>query len=365
MKQVAIIIASFLISSGCGLGQNQVVSRLDSRSFSSEQVGIVAHHANFLPNGAEVSIGLVGDQEVATLGLTRMQDTLWSTVNASSTFEIGSISKVFTSMLLANAVIEGKIQLYQTIATVLEFPLIDGKHITFRQLANHTSGLPRLPSNFDEEMAENPDNPYANYTDQDLEKYLTYELRTKNQSGAQYEYSNLGAGILGYLLTRIYRVSYETLLQEKICQTLQLTSTTSQRSSVDSLMVGGLDRHGRPTSNWDFQALAGAGALLSSVLDLAEFARFSFNQDHEVNRIVQEKTIEVNEKMAVALGWHIIDTGSKECLWHNGGTGGYRSSLAVLPRERKSVIILSNVSAFHAQSEQIDELCFALLETLN
>jgi CubicO group peptidase (beta-lactamase class C family) len=283
--------------------------------------------------------------------------------NADSVFEIGSISKVFTSILLAHAVLEKKVKLDDPVAVHLPYPLKDDAPFTLRQLANHTSGLPRLPSNL---LTPDTDqsNPYKDYGGEELREYLTDELTLESEPGSVFAYSNLGAGLLGYILAGIEGKSYRGLLQEKIFDKYEMENSSATKEDLSHLLVEGLDADGKVVSNWDFQALAGAGAILSNAKDMVRFVLAQFEEDPAL-ALARQKTFEMRENLHMGLGWHIITTESGNVLYfHNGGTGGYRSAVAINLDKKTGVVILTNVSAFNAKSGHIDNLCFELTGTL-
>ncbi len=331
--------------------------------FGADQLNIIRGAEKF-PVQTQLSIAIHQAGDTDYLGCLRGDSSLTSISNEQSIFEIGSISKVFTSMLMAVAIQEGRIRLNQPIQETLPFKLHTETPVTFKQLSNHSAGLPRLPENFFPVMAKSPDNPYQSYDNSHLEEYLKSEMKTLFPPGEKSQYSNLGAGLLGYLMERIYDQSYESLLQEKICQPLNLMMTSTKSPLAGYQEVEGQNRHGKKTSHWDFLALAGAGAVRSSVTDLMKFAEYNF-QENEINDLMQGKTMDVDGDIGVALGWHTFKLGEVVWIWHNGGTGGFRSCLAICPSQKRAVAILSNVSAFHKESDVIDQICRQLAKSIS
>ncbi len=144
-----------------------------------------------------------------------------------------------------------------------------------------------------------------------------------------------------------------------------MAATTTDRNLVENKLIKGLDYIGKEVPNWDFNILAGAGAILSDVDDLSKFAVAQFDNSNKELAITREMTFSVNDNMNIALGWHIIKTKSGDrWFWHNGGTGGYTSSMAVDTKRKTGIIILSNVSPFSKEMGNIDNLCFELMKTL-
>ncbi len=330
---------------------------------TEEKAGFIFQKTAQFPNNIELAMAIIFDGKPVFYGVKRENDTLKTTVNHRKVFEVGSITKVFTATLLAGLVLEGRISLNEDIAPYLNFELKGNPEITFEQLANHTSGLYRLPSNM--ELFTNPQNPYKAYDDEKLEEYLTEKLKLAPENEKRYNYSNLGAGLLGFVLSKIEGLGYHQMLKERIFSKYQMARSTIDNKEVENILVKGRDDKGKEVSNWDFDVFAGAGAILSSAEDLSKFAMAQFDEGNEELGLTRKSTFSISDGQAIGLGWHITKTESRnEWVWHNGGTGGYRSCMVVDIGKKNAVVILSNVSAFHQNSNKIDELCFGLIELL-
>ena len=368
MLKKYLTLAIGLILSGFSSGQVKLAENGIENSgtkISDEKSKLIYENTKTFPNNTEFAVAVIENNKVDFIGVKRTNDTIFFHKNHQNVFEIGSISKVFTAVLLSNFVTEQKLNLDDNIQEYLDFKIKIDKKITFKELANHTSRLPRLPSNLNL-LSVNQNNPYKNYDSKKLTEYLTEKIKLNTPPGETYEYSNLGAGILGFELAKMFNSSYEKLLQEKIFKKYGMSSSTSQQEKVNTTIVKGLNPNGEITSNWDFDALAGGGAILSTVEDLSKFALAQFNKDNKELALAQQPTFTINEYMDIGLGWHILKTKSGEKLiWHNGGTGGYSSSMTLDVKNNNGIIILSNVSAFHKEMGNIDALCFALIRTLN
>ena len=146
-------------------------------------------------------------------------------LDGDTIFEIGSVTKVFTSLLLADMVQRGEVALTDPVARYLpsqvKMPERGGRQITLQDLATHTSGLPRLPSNLN---PKDPANPYADYSVDQLYQFLSGYQLTRD-IGSQSEYSNLGGGLLGHVLARRAGMDYEALVKSRICEPLGMKST--------------------------------------------------------------------------------------------------------------------------------------------
>lgn len=316
------------------------------------------------PENTQLSVALVDGEKVQFYGVKRLVDSLTAIENHQNVFETGSISKVFTSTLLSSVDASHQLALDDAIQDYLELDWNTDETITFLQLANHTSGLPRLPSNLNLFQAD-PGNPYKNYDEAKLLAYLTGEVNLNATPGVQFEYSNLGAGLLGYLLGEILHSNYEALLHEKIFSKYGMSNSTTEKSNLKNELIPGLDGKGSAVSNWEFNALVGAGGILSTAEDLSKFVAAHFDPRNAELRATTQPTFSVNENMEIGLGWHIISLNDgKEAIWHNGATGGYTSSVALDLNKKVGVVVLSNVSGFNQNMREIDNLCFRLIQLL-
>ncbi len=334
-----------------------------SNKISLRQSKIISEKAKVFPDNTQLSIALIKHGKPVFYGIQIKNDSIQSVDNHLSIFEIGSMTKVFTSTLLAQLVVENKVNLDDSINGYLDILIKDNRQITFRQLSNHTSGLPRLPANM---LITDPLNPYKDYNEANLRQYLSDKMKLLSNPGEKYEYSNLGAGLLGYLVGKIEKSSYENLLQERILKKYEMNSTTTNRQLVADRLVKGLDMNGKETPNWDFSVLVGCGGMLSCTNDLSRFVLAQLYDSNKELTLTQTKTFDFNKNMDLALGWHIIkaDNGA-EWIFHNGGTGGYTSSMAIDTKKKTGVIILTNVSSFNKDMGNVDALCFELMKQLN
>ena len=117
----------------------------------------------------------------------------------------------------------------------------------------------------------------------------------------------------------------------------------------------GISANESEAENWQFNALKGAGGLISNTNDLARFISAQFSTDNKELNLTRKKTFPVTENMSIGLGWHILKPQTvEEKFWHNGGTGGFTSSISFRTTNKTGVIILSNISAMHEKSSVID-----------
>ena len=267
---------------------------------------------------------------------------------ADSVYEIGSISKVFTSLLLMDMVQRGEVKLDDPVSKYLprtvHMPARNGKEITLLDLAMHVSGLPRMPSNF---APKDPDNPYADYSVQQMYDFLSSYQLTRD-IGEKYEYSDLAVGLLGNTLALRAGTDYETLLRTRILQPLGMSSTgIVLTSDMRARLVPGHTEIQKRTSNWDLPAFAGAGGIRSTVNDMFKFLAANMGLRESplqpaMKSMLTKRRPSVKENVDVAIGWHILNRYGDDIIWHNGGTGGYHSFMGFDPKKQLGIIVLSN-----------------------
>ena len=310
-----------------------------------------------------IVVGVVGPEERRVVGYGRLTADDSREPGGDTVFEIGSITKVFTAILLADLVEEGAVELETPVQGLLgpdmTVPTRNGAEITLLHLATHSSGLPRLPSNL---QPSNAANPYADYTVAQLHEFLSsYEL--ERDIGETVEYSNLGAGLLGHVLALSQETDYETLVSTRLLEPLGMSETSiSLTSSQQERLAVGHSVQLRPVANWDLPTLAGAGALRSTVNDLLTFVEANLGLGESSLHAAMAVTHAPRRDFAppdmrIGLGWITRKGHGRELHWHNGGTGGYRSFLGFDLESRTGVVVLSN------SGDGVDDLGFHLLDS--
>lgn len=280
--------------------------------------------------------------------------------DGDTVFEIGSITKVFTSTVLADLVSRGELGLDTPVQSLLgdevRMPARNGANITLGHLATHSSGLPRLPDNFD---PADPANPYADYTVEDLNAFLSsHELA--RDIGEAVEYSNVGYGLLGHALTLGEGSDFETLIGERILEPLQMPDTAIELTpGLRERLAPGHDGRLRPAANWDLPTLAGAGALRSTVNDLLTFleANLGLRESPLQEAMELARTPRRSDPalgMDIGLGWIIASEDDRRFVWHNGATGGYASFVGFDPAAGEGIVVLSN------SAQLVDGLAYRL-----
>ena len=273
-------------------------------------------------------------------------------VDANTLFEIGSITKVFTALLFADMVNRREVSLDDPAAKYLpaghRMPERNGRPITLRDLATHRSGLPRMAD--DMQAVHHPDGPFADYDETRLLAFLDrHELA--RDAGSEWEYSNLGMGLLGYLLGRAVGSDYETLVRTRITAPLGMNDTRiSLPNSHAGRLAAPFDAYMRPVKPWDLSILAGAGGIRSTAADMLIFARAAITPTSPIaaamKTVLAVRTpIQSSRGVEQALGWPVRANRGREILLHDGQTAGFRSMLILEPAAGRAVVALSNSAA--------------------
>jgi CubicO group peptidase (beta-lactamase class C family) len=271
-------------------------------------------------------------------------------LNGDTVYEIGSMTKVFTSLILMDMVQKGEVALTDPVSKYLpatvKVPERNGRKITLQDLSTQSSGLPRMPSNF---TPKDELNPYADYSVEQMYQFISGYQLTRD-IGEKYEYSNLGVGLLGHALTLRAGKDYETLVRSRICDPLGMTNTrVTLTPEMKARLAIGHSSGMAAVPNWDIPTLAGAGALRSTANDMLTF--LAANLGYVKSPLAADMAAEVSIRrptgapnMEIAYAWHVQNKDGRSIIWHNGGTGGYRTYMGYDPKSRAGVVVLSNIS---------------------
>lgn len=266
--------------------------------------------------------------------------------DGNTVFEIGSVTKTFTALLLAQGVLAGRWTLDTPVASLVpdyRIPSRDGKPITLGLLAEQFSGLPRLPGNL---QPADLGNPYADYGHDRLKAFLAgYSL--PRDPGAAYEYSNLGFGLLGEALAQRSRLSYGALVQRVVLVPLGMDSTGVElTASMRKDLAVGHDEEGKRAEHWQFGALGGAGVLLSTGNDMLRYLQANMGLLETplvaAMHLTHEPRRDIGGDDRIGLAWMIRHTPHGDVVWHNGETGGYSSFIGWTGDGRRGVVILAS-----------------------
>jgi serine-type D-Ala-D-Ala carboxypeptidase/endopeptidase len=260
-----------------------------------------------------IVVGIIDDKCTRIIAYGKPSLASNQTVDSDTVYEIGSITKVFTATLLADMAKRGDVSLDDPISKYLpksvKTPTRNGKEITLRSLATHTSGLPRDGNIHSAKMYDSND-PLATYTVDMIYDFLSGYALTRD-IGAKYEYSNFGAGLLGHILALQAGMDYEDLVRTRICNPLGMESTRITLSpKMKAHLATGHNSFLKPVPNWQWPCMQGCGSLLSTVPDLLKFVEANLGLQKtpltavmEMTHVAQHDRGSPDEK--IALGWKV------------------------------------------------------------
>jgi CubicO group peptidase (beta-lactamase class C family) len=312
-----------------------------------------------------IAVGVVEADGSSTVAFAGDAGAGARTLGRRSGFEIGSITKTFTAILLADMVRTGKVRYDDPVSRYLpdsvRVPSRDGREITLLDLATHHSGLPGMPDNM---SPADPNNYLADYSAAQMYAFL---------SGVQpgddsYQYSNIGFGLLGHALARAANTPYEELVRERILKPLGMNGTAIElRDGPGEWMVKGHNKRGFAVPLWDLPTIAGAGALRSNLDDMMRFLAAnlrapasglerSMRATHRMQRPVADSTFLRLGHDAIGMGWQIRAVGDSRIVWKDGGTAGFQTFIGFDPGRRVGVVVLSNTAI------EVDDIGFHLID---
>lgn len=295
---------------------------------------------------------------------------------ANTLFEIASLTKVFTTSLLAVLVAEGSLSLEDKVCDLVPQAAHFPSQISLLSLATHTSGLPMLPFSMFEYLRRGRQNPLADFSNDDLLSFISGynpKPRPENQLPRQPDYSNVGTGLLGYIIARTLGVTYDEAVIDRICDPLDMHDTRITLSvEQGKRLATPHSPSGKPTSTWEMPGLAGAGALRSTGRDMLKFmaAHLELPQT-ELTKMIQTSHTLYMEMPALennwllsklstwashrlgyvgagpigmALGWVVtpLPPADFNLYWHDGLTGGYNAFAGFVKESKTGVVVLVN-----------------------
>jgi len=340
---------------------------LTETNISKPTIDIIRKYALTYPNETQFAFAIIKNDTAHFIGVKKSNEQLILIDNKDSIFEIASITKVFTSTILVNLILQDKINPDESISQSLPFKLNqsekDGKCITFKMLSNHTSGIPNLPDSIDDYVKTNPENPFVDFDNKKFELYLTNNMKLNFTPGTQYDYSNLGGALLGDLLEIITGQTYGSLLQSYVFSKYNMTSSTIDKNEVFNRIVIGHNETGTPVMNWDCNAMTSSAACLSTVSDLSKFVLANFSND-SILKFQQQRTFRVeNNAIDLAYGWQIFRGDGVVWYFHNGGSGGYHSNITMDLQKKCAVIMFANCT-YEPTERYLEKISWKILKTI-
>jgi len=325
-----------------------------------------------MPAGIQVAVALVRRGEVRFLGAEQTGAGIRPVENRGAVFQIASITKVFTAALLAREVVQGNLSLDDPVAARIGVPLKavgrDGVAMTLGHLASHTSGIAHHQPPWlgvRSWLRLHPREPWKGYDRERFERYLARELTVQSTPGTAYHYSNMGMSLLGLALSERAGKPYETLLQEGIFGPLGMQYSTTDFNRVRDRVVVGRKVDGTTYPNQDMEALTPSGGIFTSAEDMARFAAAVLGGTDPALALTQRPVFTIADREQVALGWHVYTWREGwQILNHNGGIGGYTTTLNVDPENGRAVVVLANVMNVGEHGEAVRALGRALLRII-
>ena len=332
-----------------GLSQEQFIKEIGNRYtrkayYNSVAIGVV--------NGDSSKIYTFGEIGPEMPGIP----------TKNSYYEIGSLTKLYTTLIFQDLAEEGKLDPHTPVKRFLpdsvNLTSKDSAPIRLHHLATHTSGLPRLDENYFYQRSQDiyriSQNPFKNYTKEDLYQFLN-EVIPFAKPGEKLLFSNMGMGLLGHILEKVTDKSYKQLLSEYTDKMglmdtkIQLKDTTRER-----YLLPGFNRRKREMPYWDFQVLAPVAALKSTPFDMLRFLKISMGKIKTPLTPVIQKAQNIRDSgnlkdmknVKLGYGWFKgpRKIRGEEAYWHNGQTGGFSSFITFLPEQQQGVVVLANTN---------------------
>jgi CubicO group peptidase (beta-lactamase class C family) len=298
-------------------------------------------------NGVGVVVGVIDRNGRRVIGYGRFAADDARVPDGETVFQIGSVTKAFTTLLLAEMVARGEVKLEDPAAKYLPEGVTmpaGSRPITLLDLATHRSGLPSMPTNYD--LHARPD-PYEAYTVEELHAFLSgYTL--PREPGAEAAYSNLGVALLGRLLARRAGMEYEALLTERVLEPLGMSDTSiALRADQERRLAPGHDRYLHPVRTWEMKSLPASGSLRSTANDMLEFIAAYLDED-EAGRLAAAIELQLRDHLPDVegrqpLGWGVRADG---VVQHAGGKQGYRSAVVFDPARGLGAVVLANARTY-------------------
>lgn len=315
------------------------------------------------PENASLSIGILKNGKTVFYHYGETRKGTGTLPSNRSIYEIGSISKSFTGILLAKAIEEQKVKADDDIRSYLPKSCQNLAYkqtpITLVQLANHTSGIPRLPENLTGQKNFDEKDPYRHYTKELLFNYLG-KLKLKTMPGTVSEYSNTGMALLGVILEAVYGKSYEALVKEKITEPLHMAHTYQEVPAAEQpQFCTGYDDQGHETPYWNLGDIPGCGGLRSTPEDMMLYLQANSEEKEPAVKLSHATTFQSGKYNSLGMAWHKQQNLSgDELIWHNGATYGFSSFMGFYKGKNCGVIVLSN------SGNTVDGLAIGILKAL-
>ena len=317
---------------------------------------------------AAIVVGFVEPNGTRIFSFGNMSTANNIPVNENTLFDLGSITKTFTTLLLADMIQQGIVNLTDPIEKYLpasvKVPKFNGHKITLEDLATHTSGLPFLPSNI---WVNNKVGGIfnSNYTANQMYAALSNFTLTR-EPGSKFQYSDFGLGLLGYILSLKAGVPYEQLVKDRILNVLGMNDTKitlSQDDIKNRFPVG--HRGGKEINTPIVPAVIdGAGAFRSTAADMLKYISANLGLIHtkldgaiQLQHLIRHPAIlpnPMNYTAYIALGWGVLTNFGTETITHTGAINGWNANVAFIPTKQIGVVALCSCDSTDAHMGRFD-----------
>jgi D-alanyl-D-alanine-carboxypeptidase/D-alanyl-D-alanine-endopeptidase len=361
-----------------------IAQTTDSQFATAKELSIMILNKvkKYLPD-TSIVVGIISPNGTQVYGYGNISKANSTKVNGNTIFDIASITKTFTTTLLADMVKQGLVNLDDPIGKYLpatvKIPTYNGHEITLEDLATHTSGLPDFPSGWIRNHT---------YTTQQVYSFLS-NTSLMSEPGIKANYSDIGMGLLGHILSIKAGVPYPQLVKDRILNVLGMDSTGIAMNSTAITLSDALKSRlakghiGGKEVNLEFipEAIQPAGALHSTANDLLKYLAANIGLIHtSINDILQETHLirhdypqapslhfDSNKSLSasyVGLGWFIDTNLGTEVIQHSGGIDGYSSFIGFNPTRKEGLVILCSCESKDMPSPVIESLIKLKLATL-
>lgn len=294
-----------------------------------------------------IIVGIVNEDGRAYFSYGQTSFENGSVPDEHTVYEIGSVTKPFTGTLLAEMAARGEVSLDDPVKSLLpksvEVPERNEIQISLRHLATHTSGLLNNPPLIEQ---GDPVNPFANFGKEDLYEFLN-DYQLPRHPGGEFEYSNLGVGLLGHALARRLGLSYEEAMRNRVLRPLELEDTTITPSPEQEVRRATGHTGVVPRPPFSMKVLVGAGGLVSTASDMLTFLEHQIGiRESELSSVLSDtqkaRVSAGSPELSVGLCWFVISSGSIRIVWHTGGTMGHTTFVGFNRQTRTGVVVFTN-----------------------
>jgi len=348
----ALIAALPLYVGGCA-ADHQAAASTAGWSVPSDSAIAALLAERMQQNGVGMVVGVIDGERrsVVAHGVTGADQV---PLNGATVFQLGSLTKVITTLLLAEMVARGDVGLDDPVSSLLppEVSMVEvGRPITLRDLATHTSGLPSMPDNVD--IHGQPD-PYEAYTVDQLWSFLS-SFKPERAPGTAYEYSNLGVSLLGRALALRMGTTYEALVKERVLTPLDMNSTSITLTPEQLVRLApGHDPYLQPIRTWEMATLQASGSLRSTADDMLRLLQVYLGKAEDPH-LREAVKLQLSEGVELDGTFRPLGLGlrSDGTYVHSGGKQGYRSALAFNPKTRIGAVVLANTRTYDSEPTTI------------